>query len=141
MRLLLATTLGAAGLVASACGATMTPTVGTIDSCGPGLNAQRCRAIAQAAFTAFKGPALSADGITVHPWASCDLAGVIDLSPEAAENGVTCYSVGALGATSGGRRVAEGAYQGGQPVNIEGLVWLDARGSLHAVTRTEPFGQ
>jgi hypothetical protein len=140
MQRLLAVTLGAVGLLAG-CAAGITPTVGTIATCGPGLDAAACRNIAQVAFGAYDGPALAADEISVTPWASCDLADVTSRSADAAANGTTCYSVSALAGTSGGRRVEEGAYQGGQPVNIDGLVWLDADGTLHAVTTTEPFGQ
>lgn len=136
MRPLLTATFAAAAVLASGCAAT-TPTVGTIASCGPGLDAAACRTIAQVALSAYQGPALSADNIAVDVWASCVLAQVA----EAAKDGTTCYSVTALLGTSGGRRVAEGTYEGGTPVNIDGLVWLDGSGTLHAVTNAESAAQ
>jgi hypothetical protein len=116
------------------CFATGTPWVGTISECGQGLDAVACRTIAQAAFAAFQGPALAADDVQVEVWASCDLDAVRAFA-EAAADGTTCYSVGALGAVSGGQRIAEGVYKGGTPVSVESVVWLDAEGKMHAVTR------
>lgn len=135
MRLLRAAGVVIAPFLLAGCFAANTPTVGTISSCGPGLDAASCRNIAQIALNAYPGPALSADKISVDLWASCDLDGVEALSPQAATDGVTCYGVNALAANSGGRRVAEGVYDGGSLVNIESLVWTDAAGHLHAVTK------
>ena len=60
-------------------------------------------------------------------------------SAGSATSGATCYGVGALGAISGGQRIAEGTYQGGTLVDVESVVWLDAEGKMHAVTRATPY--
>ena len=121
------------------CLATRSPIVGTISSCdGPGLDAATCRRIAEVAFAAYPGPALAADNVEVDVWASCALDGVRMIA-EAATSGATCYGVGALGAISGGQRIAEGTYQGGTLVDVESVVWLDAEGKMHAVTRATPY--
>jgi hypothetical protein len=121
------------------CFASGAPSVGTISSCdGPGLDVVTCRRIAEFAFAAYSGPALAADDVQVDVWASCALDGVRMIA-EAATSGTTCYGVGALGASSGGQRVAEGTFQGGTLVDLESVVWLDAGGKMHAVTRVTPY--
>jgi hypothetical protein len=116
------------------CFATGTPTVGRIASCdGPGLDPVKCRRIAEFAFAAYPGPALASDDVEVDVWASCDLDGV-SMIAEAATSGTTCYGVMA-DAVSGGQRIPDGGYKGGTMVLVESVVWLDAEGQMHAVTR------
>src|SRR4051812_18072385 len=110
-------TLVTIAALTAGCGTQGVPTVGTIASCGPGLDPTACRGIAQAALTAYQGPALSADNIDVDVLASCDLSDVTEMSADAARSATACYNVTALGGNSGGRRVSEGAYQGGKLVN------------------------
>ena len=139
--LALATLLALAPALLGACALVSTagpPTVGTIASCPPGMDDVSCRRIAVTALTAYRDQALAADGITVDRWASCALDGVAAIAPEAA-TGVECYAVSVLLANAGGRRIAEGQYQGGVPVNVESVVWSDSDGEIHAVTIvTEP---
>jgi Flp pilus assembly protein CpaB len=134
MRFVRAAVVVIAPLLLAGCFAASTPTAGTISSCAAGLDAVRCRDIAQTAMNAYEGPALSADKIEVAEWESCHLPAVEMRSTEAASDGVTCYGILAV-ANSGGRRVSEGVYDGGTMVTMDSVVWTDAAGALHAVTK------
>jgi len=134
MRLVRAAFLAVGSAILGGCLATGAPTVGTISECAPGLDPVACRTIAQTAFAAYEGPALVGDRVQVDVWASCNLDGVRAFA-EAAVGATTCYHVTVLVANSGGQRIADEAYRGGTLVSVESVVWVDAEGRMHAVTR------
>lgn len=133
----LAMALSLAGVLAGGCSQAQSllaqPFVGEVEGCEPRIDAVLCRRIAETAVAAIGGPAVSADTLSVSTWDSCENDQVVGMAPAAA-GGATCYSVMG-GGYAGGERLANGAYRGGTPVEIEAVVWADENDMLQAAVK------
>jgi hypothetical protein len=112
------------------------PFVGEVQDCTPHIEAALCHRIAEAAVFSIKGPAVSADGLSVSEWDSCQNEQLVAFAPGAAQ-GKVCYVVMGSG-YAGGERIAPNTYRNGTPVDIEAAVWTDNQGNLHAAAKSTP---
>jgi len=116
------------------------PGVGTIDACdgirlgGPPIEPAMCREVAETALRGYPGPQVLADGLQVSE-VGCEI--LADRSAEAVANGTACWTVTGSG-VSGGRRIRTGVFEGGRPVDIDGVVWQTADGVMHRSTNVTP---